>query len=83
MSFVNQIRSGKNNVFDLRVTLSTGETCYYFLKIYPDRKNLFLTLLTKGNHLNLAKYGTILSSGYGDPSKELIKEMSEKYKLRY
>lgn len=83
MSFVNQIRSSNENVLDLRVKLTNGEECYYFLKIYPDRKNLFLTLLSKGNQINLAKYGEVLASGYGDPDKELVQKMKDDYGLRY
>lgn len=83
MSFVNLINSDKNNVYDLRVKLTTGEDCYYFFKVFPDRKNLFLTLLTKGNQINLAKYGEILESGYGEPEQSLIDEMSKKYGLDY
>ncbi len=83
MSFVNQIRSAKNNVFDLRVKLTNGETCFYFIKVYPDRKNLFLMLLNKGNSVNLAKYGEILASGYGSPSKDILNKMKDKYNLFY
>lgn len=83
MNFLNQIRASKDNIFDLRVKLTTGENCYYFFKVVPDRKRLFLTLLTKGNNINLAKYGEILASGYGEPPKKLVAELADKYGLSY
>ncbi len=53
-------------VHKLKAKDSTGRWAFYVLLVAPRKERLFVAALNAGGSMNLASYGTILASNYGD-----------------
>lgn len=82
-SFADRIKAEKNRCYYLKFTPKDGRQAYYFVLIDPIKENAFLKALKGTEKFNLEHFGTIINSGYGEPSPELKAEMKEKYKITY
>ncbi len=82
-SFAERIQAQRNRMYYLRFMPADGRSAYYFVLVDPPKEKSFLKALKGTEVFNLEEYGTIVKSGYGDPSPELKKEMKEKYNITY
>lgn len=84
MSFVEKIERERNLVYYIRSTPVGKENCWFFLKLNPFKRDSFNRVMSGINDFDLADYGEILHSGYGDQAPQELKQtMSEKYGVKY
>ena len=73
------IKSRTDLCFQVMGKDSTGRNAWYFILVDKDKKESFLKH-EPGDSYDLADYGKIVSSGYGDEVPEDVKQMlGEKY----
>jgi len=78
LSFVAKLIRAKALVYDLRFPMGDF-TVWYILEIEHPKHAAFLELCKRPDPIDFRDYGTILYSGFGEPSKELMAELQEKY----
>ncbi len=73
------IRSRSDLCYQVMGKDSTGETAWYFILVDKEKKEQFLAH-KQGDSYDLADYGKIIASGYGNEVPDDVKEMlKEKY----
>lgn len=67
-------------VHKLKAKDTTGRWAYYVLLVTPRKERVFLAALKAGGSMDLASYGAILASNYGDqPSTDTRSEMKRRF----
>jgi hypothetical protein len=67
-------------VHKLKAKDSTGRWAYYVLLITPRKERMFLAALKAAGSMDLASYGAILASNYGeDPNAATRAEMKRRF----
>jgi hypothetical protein len=67
-------KSGADDIFLLFATDKTNQPAWYYIRATKTRKKLLPALAGKKN-LNLADYGEVIISGYGETVPDPVKEM--------
>jgi len=76
-----RVKHSKNHfIYKLFADEKHGLPAYYFLMVEPRKHKLFLKAIAIGN-CDLAGYGKILLSGYGNPSEKDKKTIKEQYDI--
>lgn len=70
-------------LYGLQQSFDDGKTAYYFVLIPEQKEKYFLRLLKGKEEFDLKDMGDIVHSGYGVPDKELIKQLSETYDVKF
>ena len=84
MSFVEKIEKERNLVYYIRSTPDDKTNAWFFLKLNPVKRASFDRVLSGIENFDLADYGEILHSGYGDQAPQELKQMmSDKYGVQY
>jgi hypothetical protein len=80
MSFVNKVISSQGDYFyKVNATDATGRRAYYYIIVDKLKLRQFLALKSDGRY-DLAEYGNIIASGYGEEPPEITKKLlKEKY----
>lgn len=81
MSFVKAIAASKaNNIFLIRA-VEGGRPCYFYMLIRQEHARNIAELVAKGS-VDLANYGTVLASGYGEnPPEDVQQRMHDEYQF--
>ncbi len=67
-------------VHKLKAKDSTGRWAYYVLLVSPGRERMFTAALKAAGSMDLASYGSILASNYGqEPNAETRLEMKRRF----
>ncbi len=80
-SFADQeiARQGRH-VHKLKAKDTTGRWAYYFVLVKPHRERHFLQSIEGDGIIDLADYGTVIASCYGEePTQEIKDYLREKY----
>lgn len=80
-SFVDQeiARQGQS-IHKLKAKDTTGRWAYYFVLVKPIKERAFLKAIEGDGIVDLAAYGTIIASCYGEePTQEVKDFLKEKY----
>jgi len=83
MSFVQKLAKERALVYYIRSTPSGKEPSWFFLRIYPFKREAFDRVMSGVETFDLKDYGEILHSGYGEASKALKKQMRDEYGVEY
>lgn len=85
MSFAARIAKEKDKVYCLQYDKGTRESCYFFVKINPMRETAFLKALDGGlsAQYQLADFGEVVASGWGEPPARVKEVMAEQYALTF
>lgn len=72
----------RHSTYCIQQTLPDGRQAYYYVQPHPGKEKKFLSLLenkTPGSSFVLTDYADILTSGFGEPSRLLRREMEHLY----
>ena len=53
----------------------------FLVLIDPLKEKMFLKILERGDIFDLSDYGDIKFKGWGEPTKDMLQEMHDKYDL--
>ncbi len=84
MAFVDKIVSSKSEfIYKVNATDSTGRRAFYYILVDKLKLKEFLAMKPDGRY-DLADFGQILASGYGDePSDDVKAILKEKYGFNF
>jgi hypothetical protein len=83
LASVDQADRMKDRMYYLKFKPKAGRRAHYFVLIEPAKEAAFLKALKGKDKFNLEHFGTIVKSGYGEPTPELKQEMKERYSIKY
>ena len=73
----------QTQAYDIRYEDEQGRPYYHIVLIYPSMREAFLKAVNSGETYNLNDFGTIVHSGWGEPSEALKQELFQEYGLTY
>ena len=76
-SFVSMIEKNNAFVYDIR-TVQNGKNAFVIVKVAKAKHTIFKMKLGK-EEFDMADYGEILHSGFGEPSDDIKSQMRKKY----
>ncbi len=84
MSFVEKIKKERDIVYYIRSTPEDKIPSWFFLKLNPLKRESFDRVMSGTTTFDLADYGEILHSGYGDQAPQELKQtMRDEYGVEY
>ncbi len=78
MTNITKILQGKSDSIVLVMTLNKGKEQFHYLRVNSIKKHI-LTQIPIGSKTNLALYGSVIETGYGEPSERVRVMMKEQY----
>lgn len=80
MSFAEKLKSSRGELVYLVRGKDRGEACWHYVLVDKHKLPIFLEKV-KGGALDVADYGKVLYSGWGqDPSAEIEAKVKEEFK---
>lgn len=73
----------KLRLYGLRQQLPEEGDAYYFVLVHETKEKKFLQALKKTDRFDLKDFGEVIHSGFGEPPKELVKQLESSYKVEF
>lgn len=84
MSFAEKVRKQQSRVYYIRSTPDDSQASWFFLSLKPHMRKPFDRAIAGTAIFDLADYGEILHSGYGEQAAQSLKDkMQKEYGVQY